>query len=64
MTEVEARRIELESRRMEPGLTVTEANEVRDCEIALGMIDVSPSTRAEAARRVELYAAARRVRPI
>lgn len=55
MTDVDARLAELESRRMS-GLTVAEQNELRDCEIALGMVECSAGTRAEAARRVERFA--------
>lgn len=40
-------------------LSIAEQNEARDCEIALGMIDCRPETRAEAARRCERYAAGR-----
>ena len=59
MTAVDDRLAELESRRLEPGLSVAEQNELRDCEITLGMVDAPHRARAEAARRVERYAAER-----
>jgi len=59
MTAVDARLAELESRRIDPGLSVAEQNELRDCEITLGMVDAPPRARAEAARRVERFAAER-----
>ncbi len=59
MTDVHTRLAELESRRFVPGLSAAEQNELRDCEITLGMIEVPPRTRAEAARRVERLAAER-----
>lgn len=37
-------------------LSVLEQNERLDCEIALGMVDCRPETRAEAARRVVAFA--------
>lgn len=40
-------------------LTVAERNELRDCEITLGMTSAGPQARAEAARRVERFAAER-----
>ena len=42
MTDVDARLAELESRRIVPGLSVAEQNELRDCEITLGMADAPP----------------------
>jgi hypothetical protein len=59
MTEVDARLAELESRQIIPGLSVAEQNELRACEITLGMIEATPRARAEAARRVERFAAER-----
>jgi hypothetical protein len=59
MTDVDARLAELESRRIVPGLSVAEQNELRDCEITLGMAAAPPRARAEAARRVERFAAER-----
>lgn len=59
MTDVDARLAELESRRIAPGLSVAEQNELRDCEITLGMVEAPPRARAEAARRVERFAAER-----
>lgn len=59
MTDVDARLAELESHRIDPGLSVAEQNELRDCEITLGMVAASPRARAEAARRVERFAAER-----
>jgi hypothetical protein len=54
-----ARLAELESRRIIPGLSAAEQNELRDCEITLGMAEAPPRARAEAARRVERFAAER-----
>ena len=59
MTDVDARLAELESRRIVPGLSVAEQNELRDCEITLGMVEAPPRARTEAARRVERFAAER-----
>ena len=59
MTDVDARLAELESRRIDPGLSVAEQNELRDCEISLGMVEATARVRAEAARRVEQLAAER-----
>jgi hypothetical protein len=59
MTVVDARLAELESRRIDPGLSVAEQNELRDCEITLGMVEAPPRARVEAARRVERFAAER-----
>lgn len=59
MTDVDARLADLESRRISPGLSAPEENELRDCEIALGMVDASSRARADAARRVERFAAER-----
>lgn len=61
MTEVDERLAALESRRLESGLTVAEQNELRDCEITLGMTTAGPRERSEAARRVERFAAERGV---
>lgn len=49
MNAVEARLAELESRRVQPGLSVSEQNELRDCEITLGMVEAPSRARAEAA---------------
>jgi hypothetical protein len=43
MTDVDARLAELESRRIVPGLSVAEQNELRDCEITLGMAGAPPA---------------------
>ena len=61
MTDINARLAERESHRIDPGqgLSVSEQNELRDCEIALGMVAALPRARAEAARRVERFAAER-----
>lgn len=59
MTDVDAHLAELESRRIDPGLSVAEQNELRDCEITLGMVQAPPRARAEAARRVERFTAER-----
>jgi len=59
MTEVDARLAELEARRFDPGLSTAEQNEMRDCEIALGMVDAPLRARVEAAQRVERFAATR-----
>lgn len=56
MTDVDARLTELESRRIVPGLSVAEQNELRDCEITLGMVEANARVRDEAARRVERFA--------
>lgn len=56
MRDVEARRAEL-ALNIDP--TVAEMNELRDCEIALGMTTAGPEARSEAARRVEKAHAAR-----
>jgi hypothetical protein len=50
MSRVEDRRIYLASL-LDP--TTDQLNELRDCEITLGMSTVSPKTRSEAARRCE-----------
>lgn len=63
MTDVDGRLAELESCRFVPGLSVTEQNELRDCEITLGMVGAPPRARAEAARRVERFAAERARHP-
>jgi hypothetical protein len=57
MTAVDALLAELEERRIAPGLSTAEQNALRDCEITLGMVETSPRTRAEAARRVERFTA-------
>ncbi len=59
MADVDTRLAELESRRIVPGLCVAEQNELRDCEITLGMVEASARARTEAARRVERFAAKR-----
>lgn len=59
MTDVDNRLAELEARRFAPGLSVAEQNELRDCEITLGMVEAPPRARAEAAQRVERFAAER-----
>lgn len=61
MTEIDQRLAELESQRFIPGLSVAEQNELRDCEIALGMVYASDNARVrvEAIRRVERFAAER-----
>lgn len=59
MIDVDRRLAELESARVDPGLSVAEQNELRDCEITLGMVWAPPIARAEAARRVERFAAER-----
>jgi hypothetical protein len=60
MTEVEARRIHLAT---QPDLTPAELNELRDCEITLGMTMAGSQARAEAARRIEARDLARRTAP-
>jgi hypothetical protein len=57
MSEVEARRVYLASL-LDP--TRDELNELRDCEITLGMAMASPKARSEAARRCEAKDSARR----
>jgi hypothetical protein len=42
MTDVDARLAELESRQIVPGLSMAEQNELRDCEITLGMVEAPP----------------------
>lgn len=62
MTDVNARLSELESRKIVPGLSVAEQNELRDCEITLGMVEAPPNARVGAARRVEKFAADRAIK--
>ena len=59
MSDVEARRVFL-ALLVEP--TVAERNELRDCEIALGMTMAGPRERSEAVRRCERNDADRRSR--
>jgi hypothetical protein len=59
MTEVESRRIYLGSL-LNP--SIPEGNELRDCEIALGMAGAAPKERAEAARRCEARDLARKTK--
>jgi hypothetical protein len=59
ITEVESRRIYLGSL-LNP--SIPEGNELRDCEIALGMAGAAPKERAEAARRCEARDLARKTK--